>query len=115
MAKNTTAEKAVKGKAAPAPKDKVTQRVLIFNMLAKAGKGGMTGSEIRDELGVKGIPNLLKDEGVSDKPRIRRHKEEGKRGVLYSLTAEGLKDHKAGKVDENAAPASGQVEWRDGM
>lgn len=94
--------------AAPAIPKGPTQRLRIFQGLAAIP---MTGREIANMLGGKSIPMILKDEGVCVTPRIQRAMVAGKKGVVYSLTAAGLADLEAGKVDENAAPSSPHLEW----
>ena len=101
--------KAKKVKQTPAAEQTIRERV--FQTLAKTP---MTGPALKDKLGLSGVPSLLKDEGVCDQPRIRRESVEGTRGVVYSLTARGKKDLANGKVDENAAPASGGSDWPEG-
>lgn len=100
-----------KGKPAPVAKNGgPTIRQRVFELLAKSPEG-LTGRAIAEKLSLKGIPNLLKDEGVCEKPRIKRMVVEGVRGVTYVLTAAGKNDLAKGKVDENAAPSSSGVEW----
>ena len=88
-------------------------RQRVFELLNKS-PNGVTGAQIKEKLGLSGVPSILKDEGISEKPRIRRSVQEDVRGVLYHLTALGKKDLAAGKVDENAAPASGGKDWPNG-
>jgi len=88
-------------------------RQWVFELLA-ASPSGVTGPAVRDQLELAGIPSCLKDEGVCDKPRIRRSVVEGTRGVVYSLTALGKKDLKAGKVDINKAPSGANKPWPEG-
>lgn len=102
--KTEVAKKTVKAEATE------TVRSRVFALLAKS-KTGLTGAQIKEKLGLSGVPALLKDEGVCDKPRIRRTTSEDVRGVLYVLTALGLKAVKDGTVDENAAPPSGGKGW----
>lgn len=104
----TKAAKTVKATKTEAATETVRSRV--FALLAKS-KTGLTGAQIKEKLGLSGVPALLKDEGVCDKPRIRRTTSEEVRGVLYVLTALGLKAVKDGTVDENAAPPSGGKGW----
>lgn len=85
-------------------------RVRVFNLLAKS-IDGLKGSQIQEKLGLKGIPALLKDEGVCDKPRIKRAANPEGRGVLYSLTARGKQAVEKGTVDSDAAKASGGKDW----
>lgn len=87
-----------------------TIRQRVFELLGKNPEG-LTGRAIAEKLSLKGIPNLLKDEGVCEKPRIKRVVIEGVRGTTYVLTAAGKNDLAKGKVDENAAPSSSGVEW----
>lgn len=108
-----TKEKPAKTQKAKSTTDKVTIRTRVFNLLAKS-KEGLTGKQIMEKLELKGIPALLKDEGVCDKPRIKRKTQEGVRGVVYELTALGRKDQAAGKVDENAAEFAGGKDWPEG-
>lgn len=103
---NKTAKSAVR----PAAAAGMTVRQRVFNLLAK-NPDGLTGRDVMLKLGLKGIPSLLKDEGIGDKPRIKRSVSEGVRGVLYSLTAAGRADQSKGKVDENAAPRSAGKDW----
>jgi hypothetical protein len=109
VTKTVKAKKAKGKKAAPkkaANGDRgPTARTRVFAHLAK--KGPTTGPALKDALGLTGVPSFLKDELFGKTPRLRRKVEEGTRGVLYELTAAGRKDHEAGKVDENAAPATG--------
>lgn len=110
--KTEKAPKVAKVKAEKVAKETgPTIRQRTFELLAKTP---MTGPAIKEKLAISGVPSFLKDEGVNDKPRIRRRAEEGVRGVLYELTALGKKDLAAGKVDENAAEASGGKEWPNG-
>ncbi len=101
--------KAAKTVKAPAAKAGPTIRQRVFAMIAKTPS---TGAAIKEKLALSGIPSLLKDEAVIAKPRIRRlEPQAGARGVVYELTALGKKDLAAGKVDENAAEASGGKPW----
>jgi len=101
--KAKTAVKATNGKAEP-----TTIRLRVFQLLNKKPSGG---AEVKDKLGLSGIPSLLKDEAICAKPRICRKVEEGRRGVVYHLTALGKKDLVSGKVDENAADSSAGKDW----
>lgn len=102
-----------KAKAAPAKASGPSIRERVFAALAKAAEG-MTGKQVMEKLVLKGIPSLLKDEAICDKPRIKRVTKEGVRGVLYALTAAGRKDQEAGKVDDNAADPSSGKDWPNG-
>lgn len=106
-AKAATPAKAAKPSSGPSVRERV------FASLAKAAEG-MTGKQVMDKLGLKGIPGLLKDEAICDKPRIKRVTKEGVRGVMYVLTAAGRKDQESGKVNDNAAEGSGGKEWPNG-
>ena len=99
-------------KKAPPKKEKEgpSIRERVFALLAKSPEG-LTGAEIKEKLELGGIPSLLKDEGVCEKPRIRRKSVEGVRGVKYELTALGKKHAAEGKVDEHAAELSGGKDW----
>lgn len=109
-------------KTAPAPKGKKeeatpkkasgkeTIRTRLFKLLAKH-TDGLSGRTVMEKLGLSGVPAILKDEGICEKPRIRRLVSEEARGVVYVLTALGKKDLEAGKVDDNAAPASKGQAW----
>jgi hypothetical protein len=103
--KNAAPAKAVKG-----TKETTSIRQNTFELL-KNNPDGLTGAQIMQCLNLKGVPAFLKDEGVCDKPRIKRASIEGIRGVVYKLTALGLKDLDHGKVDENAAEASAGKDW----
>lgn len=104
-------KKAVKKAPAVARGDSI--RLRVFKLLAK-NVDGLTGRQIKDRLELSGVPNLLKDEGLADKPRIRRRDLEGVRGVVYQLTAAGKADLEKGKVDENAPTSAAGKEWPDG-
>lgn len=104
------AETAKPAKTPKAPSNRISIRLRVFDLL-NANAGGLTGKEVMVKLGLKGIPATLKDEGISAKPRIQREKKNGKRGVVYALTAAGKADLKAGKVDDNAAPRSVGLTW----
>jgi DNA-binding transcriptional ArsR family regulator len=90
-----------------------TVRTRIFRMLAKQP---MTASEISKAVGHASCPSLVKDEGVCEKPRIRREDgtQYGKRGVVFTLTALGHKHLEQGVVDQHAAPQSFGVPWPEG-
>ena len=83
-------------------KERLTQRSRVFKMLTK--KKEMTGREIAEALGIKGIPNFLKDEAIAG--RMNQTKYENPTGTstpaLYSLTASGLKAVKNNTVDSEA-------------
>lgn len=100
-------------KAAPKSSGGPSIRERVFALLNKS-PNGLTGGQIKDKLGLGGIPSLLKDEGVCDKPRIKRISEEGVRGVLYTLTALGKKAVEKGTVDSEAAPLASGQEWPAG-
>lgn len=90
---------------AKAEAKKETQRSRVFRMLTK--KKEMTGREIAEALGTKGIPNFLKDEAIAKRMNQTKYEtENGTSGpAMYSLTATGLKAVKGGTVDSEA-PAS---------
>lgn len=105
------AKKTKKAAKKTAAKSGPTIREQVFKLLSHRPS---TGPYIKEKLGLSGVPSLLKDEGVSASPRIRRRDEEGVRGVVYELTARGKKDLADGKVDDNAAEPSGGKDWPDG-
>lgn len=107
LPKKKVAAKPAKAKASDSIRSKV------FTLL-KENPNGLTGPSIMKKLKLSGVPSLLKDEGMCEKPRIKRAVSEEVRGVLYKLTALGLKDTNAGKVDDNAAPHSAGKDWPDG-
>lgn len=88
-----------------------TARQRVFALISTTPS---TGAQIKEKLGLAGIPSFLKDEGVCEKPRIRRKVVEGARGVVYELTALGKSDLAKDKVDDNAAPVSSGKEWPNG-
>lgn len=93
--------------------DGPTIRDRVFKLLAK-NADGLTGAQIKDKLQLGGVPSLLKDEGVCEKPRLKRTVREDVRGVVYVLTALGRKAVEADKIDENAAPSAAGKDWNDG-
>lgn len=111
--KAKAAKKAPKVKAKEPSKRGPSVRQRVFALLAKSGDG-LTGPAIMKKLNLSGVPALLKDEGVCAKPRIRRLDMEDVRGVMYTLTALGRSDLKAGKVDENAAESAAGKDWPNG-
>jgi hypothetical protein len=100
-------------KKAPTKRTEPTIRHRVFTLLNKS-PNGYTGAQIKEKLELAGVPNLLKDEGLSDKPRIKRVDIEGVRGVVYQLTAAGRKAVADGTVDSNAAESAARVAWPDG-
>lgn len=79
-------------------------RLRVFKLL-NSKPTGYTGPQIKEKLGLTGVPALLKDEGMRAKaPRIARQEIEGVRGVVYVLTPAGKQAIKDGTVDSEAAP-----------
>jgi hypothetical protein len=113
-----TAKKKVAKKAAKTSKKEVTPRgesvrYRIFSLLKKHDSG-LTGPQIKEKLSLSGIPSLLKDEGCSEKPRLRREKHEDARGVFYVLTAAGRKAVENDTVDSGAPASASGKEWPEG-
>lgn len=101
-------------KAAKEPKQSgPTIRLRVFQLLAKAPKG-LSGGQIKEQLGLGGVPSILKDELFGTTPRIRRKTVEGSRAVTYELTPAGREAVKKGKVDDGAAPSSSGQEIPEG-
>lgn len=88
-------------------------RLRTFQLLAKSADG-LTGREIMEKLGLSGIPALLKDEGCSDQPRIRREVAAEGRAVVYKLTAAGKKAVEKDTVDSEPAPKASGKDWPNG-
>lgn len=113
-AKKKVAKKAGDGKKRSSSDDRDTIRLRMFKLLKK-NSNGLTGSQIKDGLELTGIPNILRDEGiVASPPRIRRLDVEGVRGVVYQLTAAGLKAIENGTVNSGAPASANGIEWPDG-
>lgn len=116
-AKKTAKKKTAKKKAAasgePRRSDDTrdTIRLRMFKLLKK-NVNGLTGSQIKEKLELSGVPNILRDEGIVAKPpRVRRSEIEGVRGVVYQLTAAGLKALEKGTVNSEAPASAGGLEW----
>lgn len=109
--KAKSAAKTAKAKAKTNGKKGSTVRERVFSLLAKTP---LTGAAIVTKLSLSGIPSLLKDEAICNKPRIRRKMQEGVRGVVYELTALGKKHLEEDLVDSNAAPSSAGQDWPNG-
>jgi hypothetical protein len=91
------------------PRSRPTVRSQIFELLHVHR---LTGAQIAEKLNKHYVPAILKDEGVCDRPRIKRETVPCVRGVVYSLTNLGEEDlEAAGRVDENAAGPSKGVHW----
>lgn len=88
-----------------------TVRLRVFKLLKKT-PNGLTGAAIAEKLELKGIPSLLKDEGMNAAPRIKREFIEGTRGAVYSLTAAGKKAVEAGTVNSDAPASASGKEWK---
>lgn len=88
-----------------------TVRLRVFKLLKKT-PNGLTGASIAEKLELRGIPSLLKDEGMSAAPRIKREFIEGTRGAVYSLTAAGKKAVEAGTVNSGAPASASGKEWK---
>ncbi len=104
VAKKTAAKKTESKRTGP------TIRSQVFTLLAKHSDG-YTGAQIMEKLNLKGIPALLKDEGVSATPRIKRASVEGVRGVVYQLTAAGRKAVEKDTVDSDAPESASGKDW----
>lgn len=120
VAKKKTAKKVAKKKAAKKsgePRGRMddshdTIRLRMFKLLKKH-PNGLMGGEVMTKLELTGIPNLLRDEGiVASPPRIKRELEEGKRGVVYTLTAAGKKALENGTVNSGAPGSAKGLEWK---
>jgi hypothetical protein len=90
-----------------------TIRSKVFDLLNR-NSDGLTGAQIKEKLELSGVPNLLKDEGLSSKPRIRRSAIEGVRGVVYQLTAAGKHAIENGTVDSDAPESAAGKNWPSG-
>ncbi len=71
------------------------------------------------KLGITDTQNVFRDEGLSDKPRIKRAEVDGVRGMVYALTARGRKAIENGTIDSERPPSSmlseTKLSWKDGL
>lgn len=108
-AKKGTKKAAAKGKSKKETKPRGESiRLRGFKLLAK---GDLTGAQVKEKLGLSGVPSFLKDEAVIATPRVKRftvpNPETGADGPThYTLTAAGKKALEKGTVDSEAAPRS---------
>jgi hypothetical protein len=107
--KATTKKATTKAEKTAAAKKADSLRLRVFKLLAKHSKGATPGlpmAAIREQLELSAPCALVKHECLAAKPRMKRAKYEGARGVHYFLTAAGLKALKDGTVDEKLPPSS---------
>jgi len=111
------AEKSLAELGEPSKKKGPSVRERIFKILEKA-EFGFSRKEVMMKLHIRDTQNVFRDEGLSEKPRIKRTEVPGVRGMVYSLTPRGRRAIENGTIDSEKAPSllgNAEVRWKDGL